>query len=485
MQPTEPAHDRRELLRTLPSISSLLSTGEVQEWLSGRPRGAVLFALQGAVEDARGGILSGKSTNGISIEALIAQAKALLDRRSTPSLRRTINATGIVLHTGLGRAPLSEAAVSAIVEGALGYCNLEYDLETGSRGHRVDHVSGMLASLTGAEAATVVNNNAAATFMILKTFAEGREVIVSRGQLVEIGGSFRLPDIMHASGAVLREVGTTNRTRIEDYERAALNPSVGLILRVHPSNYRVVGFTEEASIEQLIDLGRRRRIPVADDLGSGALFDMAPLGIPCEPFVRKSIELGADLACFSGDKLLGGPQCGVIVGKSDLIQRIEKNALMRTYRVDKLVLLALEATVRSCVDRKQAIAEIPTLAMLTTATDDLAKRAGYVAERLRTELPGETFLVCSDAGFVGGGSVPGHELETVVIQWRPSRGSAQEVVTQLRRSDPPVVARIRDDAVLLDLRTIFPADLHSLVESATGAGRRLQGLAEEKESLGR
>jgi L-seryl-tRNA(Ser) seleniumtransferase len=462
------------LLRSLPSISALLERQEVQDWLHGIPRSAVVAALQDAVESFRDDIRAGVVSESVSIDELVARAEELLVRRSTPSLRKVINATGIVLHTGLGRAPLSDAAVEAIVEGSSGYCNLEYDLESGSRGRRSDHVSSLLSTLTGAEAAAVVNNNAAATFLILKTFAEGREAVVSRGQLVEIGGSYRLPDILRAAGARLREVGTTNRTRIGDYSEVIDPTRTALLLRVHTSNYRVVGFTEDVSIEQLVMLGRRAEIPVVDDLGSGALLDLAPYGAGEEPLVSKSVAAGADLVCFSGDKLLGGPQCGLIVGRADLIHRLEENPLMRTYRVDKLVLLALEATLRSYLDAEQALAEIPALAMLATPTEVLANRAGSLAEQLRTALPTEKFLVCSDTGFAGGGSMPGHEMETVAIQWRPGSGSAMNMAAALRRSEIPVICRLHDNALLFDLRTIRPADFESLVASVTAAAWELE-----------
>lgn len=471
-EPNVFSHDL--LLRSLPSISTLLERQDVQDWLHGIPRSAVVAALQDAVDACRDEIRSGVITESISIEEVLARAEELLVRRSTPSLRRVINATGIVLHTGLGRAPLSDAAVEAVVEGASGYCNLEFDLDSGSRGRRSDHVCGLLSTLTGAEAAAVVNNNAAATFLILKTLAEGREVVVSRGQLVEIGGSYRLPDIFRAAGAHLREVGTTNRTRIGDYAEAVDPARTALLLRVHTSNFRVVGFTEDVSIEQLVALGRRTAIPVVDDLGSGALLDLTPYGAGEEPLVPKSVRAGADLVCFSGDKLLGGPQCGLIVGRADRIRRLEENPLMRTYRVDKLVLLALEATLRSYLDAEQALAEIPTLAMLATPTDVLAERAASLAEQLRAALPSEKFLVCSATGFAGGGSMPGHEMETVAIQWRPGSCSAMDMAAALRRSEVPVICRLHDSALFFDLRTIRPADFESLVASVTSAAWELE-----------
>jgi L-seryl-tRNA(Ser) seleniumtransferase len=457
-----------ELLRLLPSVSTLLEHEEVRGWLDGLPRTVVITALRTSLDGVRDDILAGRRTQPVATEDILAAAEEELVRQSVPSLRRVINATGIVLHTGLGRAPLCDAAVEAILEGASGYCNLEFDLSTGRRGRRVTHVAEKVATVTGAEAATVVNNNAAATLLILQTFAAGRECVVSRGHLIEIGGSYRLPDIMRASGANLREVGTTNRTRIADYENA-INELTALLLHVHTSNYRVIGFTEETPIDQLAALAHRRDLIAVDDLGSGALFDPRGYDLPDEPGVRDSLAAGADLVCFSGDKLLGGPQCGVIVGKSDLISRIEKNPLARACRVGKLTLLALEATLTHYLDPDDAVASIPTLAMLATSTDELASKARELCDQLKSALPQEEFLVCSSVGYAGGGSMPQRELETVVIQWRPADASVDEMGVALRNADVPVVAHIRDEAIWFDLRTIRRGDMEPLVASVCAA----------------
>jgi L-seryl-tRNA(Ser) seleniumtransferase len=422
----------------------------------------VVTALQEAVDESRRAILQGAVQDRIDTADVLARAERRLARRSTASLRTVLNATGIVLHTGLGRAPLSAAAVSALAQGASGYCNLELDLESGARGRRGEHVAARLAELTGAEAATVVNNNAAATLLILNTLAAGREVVVSRGQLVEIGGSFRLPNIMAAGGALLREVGTTNRTRLADYENA-LNDRTALWMRVHTSNYRVVGFTQEASLPELADLARRTGLPLLDDLGSGALWDFREFDLPAEPMVKDSIAAGADLVCFSGDKLLGGPQCGLIVGRRALVAQLEQNPLMRTYRVDKLVLLALEATLRAYGDAVDPAAEIPTLAMLRQSAELLAERAGRLAEQLTANVAGERFYVCTDVGFAGGGSLPAEQIPTVVVQWRPSRASVAVTLARLRQAPTPVVARARDDSICFDLRTLADAEFDRLV----------------------
>jgi L-seryl-tRNA(Ser) seleniumtransferase len=454
-------------LRSIPSVSRVLEHDEVRAWMDALPRVIVVNAVQSTLQALRDEVRAGNHAVEPDLESVIARVEEAIIERSQPSLRRVINATGIILHTGLGRAPLADAALDAIADGSSGYCNLELDLATGDRGHRADHVARELIELTGSEAATVVNNNAAATLLILKTLAAGREVLVSRGELIEIGGSYRLPDIMTASGAVLREVGTTNRTRLSDYE-AAVNERTAMILRVHPSNYRVIGFSESASLSELVDLGRRKHLPVVDDLGSGVLMDLSRFGLPHEPSVRESIEAGADLACFSGDKLLGGPQCGIIVGRRALIQRIEKDPLYRTYRVDKMTLLALVATLRLCADPDEAVKQIPTLAMLSASTDELAARASAIVRQLDGQLPRERFLVCSDVAYAGGGSLPTEQLPTVVVQWRPSRLSAAQAVRALRESDIPVVARIRDDAVCFDMRTVREPDVEPLVAAVTG-----------------
>jgi len=458
-----------DLLRCLPSVSALLEHEEVTGWLHALPRASVVASLQAALQKTRDDILNGQCSTAPTLEEILIIAEGELTRRSTPSLRQVINATGVVLHTGLGRAPLCDAAIEAIVEGASGYCNLEFDLATGERGKRSTHVRQLLCDVTGAGSALVVNNNAAATLLILKTFAEGREVIVSRGQLVEIGGSYRLPDILSASGAKLREVGTTNRTRLGDYEKAAHPGVTAMLLHVHTSNYQVVGFTESVGMADLVKLARRLGLLAVDDLGSGALFDLSAHGLPPEPSVAASIAAGADLVCFSGDKLLGGPQCGIILGRPDLIAAIEASPLMRTYRVDKLTLLALEATLRHYLDPEDALNSIPALRMMNVATDELAARAQALAEDLQQALPTERFLVCSDVGYVGGGSMPGKELPTVVVQWRPERAAVEAVAHALRVGETPVIARVRDEAICFDLRTIRPADMEDLIEAAVAA----------------
>jgi L-seryl-tRNA(Ser) seleniumtransferase len=456
-----------ELLRSLPAVDRVLADPRAVDWQERYPRPVVVAAVQAAIDHARARILDGAPAIP-DLAALLDRAEALIAARTTPSLRRVINATGVVLHTGLGRAPLSAEAMAAVAECAAGYCNLEYDLATGTRGRRVDHVAALLCELTGAEAATVVNNNAAATLIILNTVANGAEVIVSRGQLVEIGGSYRLPEMMTASGAVLREVGTTNRTRLADYERA-IGDRTAALLRVHTSNYRVVGFTQEVDIAELVALGRRHDLPVIDDLGSGALADLDALGLPHEPLVRTSITAGADLVCFSGDKLLGGPQAGIILGSADLVRRIEANPLMRTYRVDKMVLAALEATLRAYHDPQHATDTVPGLSLLSTPIDVLDRRAQELASRVREQTTNESFEIIADRSVAGGGSLPAEELETRCLAWKPTAQSVDELLTRLRAGDPPVVARAKAGCLLFDLRTVFDHDIQELADVITRA----------------
>jgi len=473
---------RRELLQKLPAVGALLEHDRVRRWIEETSRPAVVSALQGAIDELRrsalGGLAEGAETD-LGTDAVLEAAHRLLRLQVAPSLVRVVNATGIVLHTGLGRARLCPAAMAAMAEAAGAYCNLEYDLVTGRRGKRQRHVTDLLCRLTGAEAATVVNNNAAATLLILSTLAAGpltgetsvkggREVIVSRGQLIEIGGSYRLPEIMKASGAILREVGTTNRTRIGDYA-AAITDQTAVLMRVHTSNYRIVGFTEQTPITQIAALAHRFGLIAVDDLGSGALFDLTEVGLPHEPVVGESLAAGADLVCFSGDKLLGGPQCGLLCGRKDLIEQIEAHPLMRTYRVGKLTLLALEATLRQYDDPHRAVQTVPGLGMLAVGSGVLAERAEALEQRLSAALPDESFLVCSDVSYAGGGALPAEALETVVVQWRPSSGAVDALTSAMRSASPPVIARVQDQAILFDLRTVQEEEFDDLVAVAAAA----------------
>ncbi len=453
--------EQKAKLRELPSVDDLLNVEEVGEWIRATSRVLVVEALRDALDTLRGRILAGDGAVAVDRETVLEVAEDLFVRRSLPSLRRVINATGIILHTGLGRAPLAADAIESILEATAGYCNLELDLETGKRGRRERHVENLIRRVTGAEAGLVVNNNAAATLLILNTIAKDREVIVSRGQLIEIGGSFRLPEIMVASGAHLREVGTTNRTRLADYEQAVSDHTAAL-MHVHTSNYRIIGFTEETPIDELARLARRFDLIAIDDLGSGALLDMTSLGLPAEPVAAASIKAGADLICFSGDKLLGGPQAGIVAGRKDLIERLRTNPLMRTYRTGKLTLLALEATLRQYIDPERAVENVPGLAMIAADADALARRARTLCTLLERSAPGESFYVCSATAYVGGGSLPMAEIPSVGVQWRPKAIKVSEAVHLLRDAEVPIVARVHDEAICFDLRTISDDDFEDL-----------------------
>ena len=381
-----------------------------------------------------------------------------------PSLRPVLNATGVVLHTNLGRAPLSAEAVRHIVDIARGYSNLEFDLSTGERGSRYSHVEEILCRISGAESALVVNNNAGAVLLALNSLAEGKEVIVSRGQLVEIGGSFRIPDVMRKSGACLVEVGTTNRTHLEDYVRA-LGEKTALLLKVHTSNFRILGFTAEASLKELIALGRTRNVPVMEDLGSGCFVDLSSYGLEKEPTVQEAIDAGADLVTFSGDKLLGGPQAGIILGKTQYVDLLKKNPLTRALRIDKLTLAGLEATLREYLDGARGIKKIPVLDMLLCTEQELERRG----KRLRRRLIRDVSSLCEvnlkkETSQVGGGALPLQDLATIVIALRPLRTSAANLEVKLRNGDPPVIARVKEEEVLLDLRTVAETEEKALLE---------------------
>jgi L-seryl-tRNA(Ser) seleniumtransferase len=406
------------------------------------------------------------------LENLMPYFREAIEKRVTCCLKRVINATGVVIHTNLGRSLLSSSAIAHVDEISRRFSNLEYDLEKGQRGSRYVHVDEILCALTGAEAALVVNNNAAAVLLVLNTLAEGKEVIVSRGQLVEIGGAFRIPDVMRRSGAQLLEVGTTNRTHLEDYRRA-ISEETALLLKVHASNFKIVGFTSEVALKELVDLGKTRGIPVMEDLGSGCLMDLTPFGFKDEPRVQEAVKAGVDVVTFSGDKLLGGPQAGVILGRREIIDRVRDNPINRALRIDKLTLAALESTLRLYLDETRALQEIPTLAMLTIPRKGLIQRARRLLRRIRSRL-GDSVqaTVREDHSQVGGGAYPLQELPTQVISIRCDSLSSTELEGRLRRLSPPVIARIRKDELLLDLRTIQDDEFALLVEALFQAVRQ-------------
>ena len=457
--------------RILPSIDSLRRRQGVRALESEYGRGAAVAALRAAADRVRRD-LTGPDPAAVEDREQAAgvierRAAADLAARLRPSLAPVINATGVIVHTNLGRAPLAAAAAARVAQAAAGYTNLEYDLASGRRGARHLHAARLLTEVTGAAAAAVVNNNAAAVLLVLAALAQGREVVVSRGELVEIGGGFRIPDILRQSGAELREVGTTNRTRLSDYA-AALNDRTALILRVHPSNFRIEGFTARPRLEELVALGRRSRTPVVEDLGSGHLADV-PTGGVDEPSVTASVAAGAAVCCFSGDKLLGGPQAGIIVGEERALSRVTSHPLMRALRVDKMTCAALEATLTEHA-RGRARTTIPVVRMLAASVDELDARARGLARRLEGH-PRFEAQVVDGLSTVGGGGAPGAELPTRLTALVPRAGSAARLEARLRGLRPPVIARIERGRVLLDLRTVPPEQDEGLAAALNGLDR--------------
>jgi L-seryl-tRNA(Ser) seleniumtransferase len=444
-------------LRDLPAVGELLEAPEAQRLLESGGHALTVLVLQQTLAQERNARQAGEAP--WTAEFRFAQARDALQALLAPPLKPVINATGVVLHTNLGRAPLAQRALQAVGESAGQYSNLEYDLERGKRGQRHTLVARLLQLTTGAEAAAVVNNCAAAVLLALATLARGKEVLVSRGQLVEIGDAFRMPDVMRLSGARLVEVGTTNRTRIEDYERA-ITPKTGALLKVHASNFQVVGFTEEVEVEPLAALAHRHQIPLIEDLGSGALLDTRPFGLKPEPRVQHSLRAGADLVLCSGDKLLGGPQCGLILGTTALVARVIRHPLARVVRVDKMTLAALAATLQVYL-RGDAPEQIPIWHMLAARGEELRARAEAWARALPPE-EADVEVVAGEST-VGGGSLPGETLPTFVLSVRPRRARVVAVATRLRAGDTPVVARIEANRLLLDPRTVLPSQDSALL----------------------
>ncbi len=453
-------------LRALPSVDEVLRSEAADEWLAHLPRNRVADLVRDAIAELRVQVLSGLPAWEITpldeVKAHVDRTVRLLRRNS---LRPVINASGVILHTNLGRAPLSSLAIQAVIETSGKYTNLEYDLGTGARGKRDMHCGRLLENLLGAPA-IVVNNNAAAIFLALHELARDGEVIVSRGELVEIGDGFRIPDILEASGATLREVGATNRTRAEDYRRA-IGPETKALLRIHPSNFRQIGFTGKPSLVELVELARSKSIPLIEDLGSGCLVDLNQEGIEDEPPVRESLDAGAGIVTFSGDKLLGGPQAGIIAGDSGLVARIRRNPLFRALRVDKLTLAALEATLRSYLaDRED---EIPALGLMRVPASHINSRAKRLARRLAMLRVPDIEVVASES-LLGGGSTPMHSLPSTAVAITPPEGmTAQGLEVKLRSDDPAVVARIEKNRLLLDLRTVFETEEDALLAAVVRA----------------
>ncbi len=414
--------------------------------------------IQNAVEDTF-------SPDLLEISSIAERTGILIRNRYMPSLRKAVNATGVIMHTGLGRAAFSAQAQSAITEVAQGYCTLATDIDSGRRSHRDFHLEKLICELTGAEAATVVNNNAAATMLILNTLAKNKEVIVSRGQLVEIGGSFRMPDVMAASGAILKEVGTTNKTHLRDYA-AAVNAETGAIMRVHHSNFRIVGFAQEPPIQDLVKLAREKGLAIIDDLGSGALVDLQRWGIEREPLVQDSIEAGVDAACFSGDKLVGGPQAGIIVGRKDPVERIRKNQLARALRVGKLTIAGMEATLRLFLRPEKLEQNHPVYGMFSLTAAQIGRRTQRLRRKLTSRILASVELTIVDGGSqVGSGAVPVETIPTKLLRIQSQAIAAEKLACLLRRYNPPIFPRVHQDAVLLDLRTVLKGE-EALLEKA-------------------
>jgi len=450
--------------RKLPSVDEVLRSPEGQLWMAQASRTVVTEAVRQVLGTVRQAILQADDeavldTLPLTLSAILPLVQAHLQEHQTYHLRRLINATGVIVHTNLGRSLLAPAAVANLQEVAASYSNLEYDLQQGERGSRYSHVEAALQTLTGAEAALVVNNNAAAVFLALQALAVGREVVVSRGQLIEIGGEFRIPDIMRSSGAILREVGATNKTHLRDYAQA-ISEQTALLLRVHTSNYRIVGFTAEVSAQELVALGRQHQIPVMEDLGSGTLVDLRPFGLYDEPTVPEVVASGVDIITFSGDKLLGGPQAGILVGKAPYIAAVRRHPLHRAMRVDKFTVAALEATLRLYADPELARRNIPTLTMLSMTPEAIAQRV----RRLRRRLPAAVQAayqprVIDGSSAVGGGALPLAQLPTRLLALRPTFCSVTELERRLRCRHPAIIGRIAQDQYLLDLRTVLDREL--------------------------
>ena len=459
----------RAALRRLPSVDQLVRALEAHPEVGAIPRARLTVLAREALDAARRQLLAA-GVEPPDTEVLVSSVLGTVRRAGLFSLRPVINATGVVLHTNLGRALLSAQALERVAAVGAAYSNLELDIATKERGSRYSHVESLLRRLTGAEDALVVNNNAAAVLLALETLAHGKEVIVSRGELIEIGGEFRIPDIMLRSGAVLREVGATNRTHLRDYVEA-IGPNTALLMKVHTSNYRVVGFTADVSSRELTELGRERGIPVMEDLGSGSLLDLRPWGFPYEPTVPEVVASGVDLVSFSGDKLLGGPQAGIVVGKKAIVGRLKKNPWNRALRIDKFTIAALEATL-TAYEAGAARETVPTLKMLTEPLGTVTARARRVHRGLGAAVTARLAAsVVEDRAQVGGGALPTVELPTAAVAIGATDAAARALDARLRAGDPPVIGRLVDDRLLLDCRTVLPGQVAGLVKALVAAAQ--------------
>ena len=468
-----PDKTKQELFRKIPAVDRLLDSPALIEVSSKYPRSLILKAIHQVLEEIRKSIAVGegfKDPAQLGVEHVSEKVVARTEQLSRSTLRPVINATGVVIHTNLGRSVLAERVLRSFRPLSGGYSTLEYDLEKGKRGSRYNHVEGLLKELTSAEAATVVNNNAAAVLISLETLAKGREAVISRGQLVEIGGSFRMPDVMRKSGVKMVEVGTTNKTHLRDYEEV-IGPETALIVKVHRSNFQIVGFAEDVDTTELVNLGNKYGIPVIEDLGSGCLVDFSKYGIMKEPTVQEVIAKGVDLVTFSGDKLLGGPQAGIIVGRSNLVEAVKKNPLARALRIDKLTLLALERTLTIYRDEEAALKEIPTLRMISQPYKSLKAKTQRLAKMIG-KLSTQNFAIELVDGIsrVGGGAYPLLELPSRLLCLIPKKLSAHQMVAWLRACSPPIIVRLEKDHVLLDVRTIQERELKTVAGAIKALG---------------
>ncbi len=457
---------KKELFRRIPKVDELLKEPPFQALAARYTRVRLVKAVREVLENLRKRLRDLKdselSLEWFTPERLRTEVERTLQSQMAFHFRRVINATGVVIHTNLGRSLLSEEAIEHVIRVSASYSNLEYDLGEGHRGIRYAHVRDLLCDITGAEEALVVNNNAGAVLIALNSLASGREVIVSRGEMVEIGGSFRIPDVMSWSGAILKEIGTTNKTHLFDYERA-IGEETGLLLKVHTSNFRLIGFVEQVTGEEVADLAHRFGLPAMEDLGSGNLIDFGKWGLTPEPTVQSVLKQGVDVVTFSGDKLLGGPQAGIILGKKKILERIQRNPLNRALRIDKMTLAGLEATLKLYEDPKLALEKIPTLQMIFQTTASLRRKAQALRRRLvRADIPGFQFQVVASTSQVGGGALPEEDIPTYCVAVTSEKLSETRLEQRLRNADPPVIARLEEKRLLLDVRTLLSGDANDL-----------------------
>lgn len=456
----------KDLLKNLPKVDFLLGDPRIKPLIIRYPKRMVTEEIRRYLKDLRVKILESQNPETmLEYDTIVNKFVEHVEVRLQRGVKRAINGVGIILHTGLGRAPFCEQAQQALMDAVTNYCLLQIDQESGKRGERNKHVANLLCQITGAEAAIIVNNNAAATLLVLNTLASGKEVIVSRGELVEIGGSFRIPDVMARSGAKLVEVGTTNRTHLKDYE-AALTPETGVILHVHKSNYAIIGFTKEVPLQELAELAHAKGLLLFDDLGSGALVDFSNYGLPKEPTVQESLKAGADIVCFSGDKLIGGPQCGIIIGKKEIVERVKKNQLVRALRCDKMTYAVLEATLQLFLDERVLLQSHPVIRMMTEPVYEIKKRCMALKRKIKVAVGEKAKLrLAEEQSEVGSGSLSTETIPTWALSIKIKDMTPDTLAMHLRLSNPPVFGRVKEDQFLLDCRTIRQDELNVIVKT--------------------